>query len=104
MGNTSAPVSKTLADGSYDAAEDNEISFKEGDRITSIEKVDEDWWQGTINGQTGLFPGERMPANTADMQRPTCVHQISTSPLSLIRLYLGKYVHGCMNTWLERWS
>ena len=44
---------------SYDAAEDNEISFKEGDRITSIEKVDEDWWQGTVNGKTGLFPCER---------------------------------------------
>ena len=44
---------------SYDAAEDNEISFKEGERITSIERVDSDWWQGkAANGQVGLFPGE----------------------------------------------
>jgi hypothetical protein len=44
---------------SYDAAEDNEISFKEGDRITEIEKPDADWWQGkAANGQVGLFPGE----------------------------------------------
>ena len=42
---------------SYDAAEDNEISFKEGDRITGIEKVDENWWQGIANGAEGLFPG-----------------------------------------------
>lgn len=44
---------------SYDAAEDNEISFKEGERITEIEKPDADWWQGkSANGQVGLFPGE----------------------------------------------
>jgi hypothetical protein len=42
---------------SYDAAEDNELSFKEGDKITEIDKVDEDWWQGTANGASGLFPG-----------------------------------------------
>ena len=44
---------------SYDAAEDNEISFKEGDRITHIEAVSEDWWQGTNpHGNVGLFPGK----------------------------------------------
>ncbi|OXB37626.1 hypothetical protein J008_02626 [Cryptococcus neoformans] len=40
----------------YDAGEDNELSFKEGDQITDIEKVDPDWWQGRCNGQEGLFP------------------------------------------------
>jgi hypothetical protein len=47
-----------LADNSYDAAEDNELSFKEGDKITEIDKVDADWWQGKANGATGLFPGK----------------------------------------------
>ena len=43
---------------SYDAGEDNEISFKEGDRITHIEAVSDDWWQGTDpHGNVGLFPG-----------------------------------------------
>ncbi|ORX33281.1 SH3 domain-containing protein [Kockovaella imperatae] len=45
-----------VAQYDYDAAEDNEISFKEGERITNIDKVDADWWQGTNNGKTGLFP------------------------------------------------
>jgi hypothetical protein len=49
---------ESLADFSYDAAEDNELTFKEGDRITQIDKVDENWWQGTVNGASGLFPGE----------------------------------------------
>ena len=43
---------------SYDAAEDNEISFREGDVITEIEPASEDWWQGkNPHGDIGLFPG-----------------------------------------------
>ncbi|KAI9305350.1 hypothetical protein BJ944DRAFT_249125 [Cunninghamella echinulata] len=42
----------------YQAGEDNEISFKENQRITNIEFVSEDWWQGLApDGKTyGLFP------------------------------------------------
>ena len=67
-----------LADDSYDAAEDNELSFKEGDKITEIDKVDADWWQGKANGATGLFPG-KLKCNTgrmkADIQPHTSSHQ-----------------------------
>lgn len=43
---------------SYDAAEDNEISFREGYRITEIEPASEEWWQGkNPSGEVGLFPG-----------------------------------------------
>lgn len=41
----------------YAAAEDNELSFEEGDRITNVDtSIDDDWWQGEVKGQTGLFP------------------------------------------------
>lgn len=41
----------------YEAAEDNEISFREGDRITEIEAASDDWWQGKdASGDVGLFP------------------------------------------------
>jgi hypothetical protein len=30
--------------------------FEEGQRIHSIVFVDEGWWQGSLNGKTGLFP------------------------------------------------
>lgn len=44
---------------SYDAAEDNELSFRAGDRIIEIEAASEDWWQGKDkDGLVGLFPGE----------------------------------------------
>ncbi|KAH8091661.1 SH3 domain-containing protein [Cristinia sonorae] len=41
----------------YDAAEDNEISFHEGDRITEITAESDDWWMGKDkHGNVGLFP------------------------------------------------
>ena len=40
----------------YEAAEDNELSFPEGARITNIEFPDEDWWSGEYNHVQGLFP------------------------------------------------
>lgn len=43
---------------SYEAAEDNEITFREGEFITEIEPASEDWWQGkNPAGDLGLFPG-----------------------------------------------
>jgi hypothetical protein len=41
----------------YEAQEDNEVSFNEGDQITEIDdSIDADWWEGTVGGQRGLFP------------------------------------------------
>ncbi|KAG0057297.1 hypothetical protein BGZ83_000087 [Gryganskiella cystojenkinii] len=41
----------------YNAGEPNEISFSEGDTLTDIEFVTEDWWSGRIHdGSVGLFP------------------------------------------------
>lgn len=46
------------AEYDYEKDEDNEISFVEGDIITDIEFVDEDWWSGknSRTNETGLFP------------------------------------------------
>lgn len=38
-------------------AEDNEIGLKEGEYVTNVDMVDEDWWMGeNARGQVGLFP------------------------------------------------
>ncbi|XP_071957132.1 dynamin-binding protein-like isoform X2 [Antedon mediterranea] len=34
----------------------DELTFSEGDVITNLEKIDEDWFRGTCNGKTGLVP------------------------------------------------
>ncbi|RYP20953.1 hypothetical protein DL765_002490 [Monosporascus sp. GIB2] len=44
------------AEFDYEAAEDNELSFPEGAKITNLEFPDEDWWFGHYKGASGLFP------------------------------------------------
>ena len=33
-----------------------ELAFKEGDVIELKQKIDGNWFEGTFNGKTGLFP------------------------------------------------
>jgi hypothetical protein len=41
----------------YEKAEANEIELKEGEYVTDIEMVDQDWWLGVnAGGERGLFP------------------------------------------------
>ncbi|KAI9831410.1 MAG: hypothetical protein M1826_003583 [Phylliscum demangeonii] len=40
----------------YEAAEANELSFAEGEKITGVEFPDEDWWFGHLGAKEGLFP------------------------------------------------
>lgn len=41
----------------YEKAEDNEVELHEGEHVTDIDMVDEDWWMGTNpQGERGLFP------------------------------------------------
>ena len=30
--------------------------MKKGDIVTVLDKVDENWWEGTCEGRSGLFP------------------------------------------------
>jgi len=41
----------------YEKAEPNEVELREGEYVTDIDMVDEDWWMGTnAQGERGLFP------------------------------------------------
>ena len=52
---------RALVQYDYEKAEDNEIELKEGEYVTNIEMVDEDWWVGeNVHGETGLFPSRLM--------------------------------------------
>ncbi|KAF9362813.1 hypothetical protein BGX34_005444 [Mortierella sp. NVP85] len=52
------PRAKIVAIAKYDfpASEANEISFNKGDIIQDLYVVTEQWWKGTKDGATGLFP------------------------------------------------
>jgi len=40
----------------FEAENGNELSFKEGDMIILKAKLDENWFEGSLNGKTGCFP------------------------------------------------
>jgi len=41
----------------YQASDDNELNFAEGEMIMEIEFVDDNWWQGkNASGYFGMFP------------------------------------------------
>lgn len=48
---------RARAEYDYEKAEDNELAMAEGEIISNIDMVDEDWWMGqNEKGETGLFP------------------------------------------------
>lgn len=50
-------IKRALVQYDYEKAEDNELELREGEYVTNIEMVDEDWWMGeNSRGESGLFP------------------------------------------------
>jgi hypothetical protein len=71
---------RALVQYDYEKAEDNELELTEGDYVTNIEMVDEDWWMGmNSKGESGLFPSnyvelveeEEAPALAAHVPEPS---------------------------------
>jgi len=56
------PMESFKVQAAYDfrRQETGELEFSHGDIITVTEWMDKNWWRGTCNGQTGIFPSNHV--------------------------------------------
>ncbi|OTA82201.1 hypothetical protein M434DRAFT_401114 [Hypoxylon sp. CO27-5] len=74
---------RALIQYDYEKAEDNELELREGEYVTNIEMVDEDWWMGTnARGETGLFPSNyvELVDDEAEESAPAASHAAAVPP------------------------
>lgn len=50
-------LEKVVAIYDYNADKEDELTFQEGQIIYVLKKNDDGWWEGVMEGITGLFPG-----------------------------------------------
>ena len=57
-------LEKVLAIYDYNADKEDELTFQEGQTIYVLKKNDDGWWEGVMEGITGLFPGNYVESPT----------------------------------------
>lgn len=74
---------RAIAQYDYKKAEENELELREGEEISNIDMVDEDWWMGeNSGGEVGLFPAnyvELLPDDEAG-PAPTATSTAAEAP------------------------
>jgi hypothetical protein len=73
---------RALIQYDYEKAEDNELELREGEYVTNIEMVDDDWWMGqNEHGETGLFPSNYVEIVDDEPQPPpAAARPVATTP------------------------
>lgn len=69
----------------FDASSSDELTLKKGDIIDACQSTEEDWWEGTIQGKTGIFPKNycKQAPSSQPQKQPT--HKISSKTSSELK-------------------
>ncbi|XP_061463514.1 intersectin-2 isoform X3 [Rhineura floridana] len=99
--NTSAayPVCQVIAMYDYMASNEDELSFSKGQVISVLHKDDPDWWQGEINGISGLFPSNYVKMTTdCDPSQQWCADLQSLDTMHPMERKRQGYIHELIQT------
>ncbi|XP_044275174.1 intersectin-2 isoform X2 [Varanus komodoensis] len=93
------PVCQVIAMYDYTANNEDELSFSKGQLINVLNKEDMDWWQGEINGISGLFPSNYVKLTTdSDPSQQWCADLQSLDIMQPMERKRQGYMHELIQT------
>ncbi|XP_077008369.1 intersectin-2 isoform X1 [Tamandua tetradactyla] len=93
------PVCQVIAMYDYVANNEDELNFSKGQLINVLNKDDPDWWQGEINGVTGLFPSNYVKMTTdSDPSQQWCADLQSLDTMQPPERKRQGYIHELIQT------
>lgn len=92
-------VCQVIAMYDYTANNEDELSFSKGQLINVMNKDDPDWWQGEINGVTGLFPSNYVKMTTdSDPSQQWCADLQALDTMQPMERKRQGYIHELIQT------
>ncbi|KFO23385.1 Intersectin-2 [Fukomys damarensis] len=83
----------------YVANNEDELNFSKGQLINVVNKDDPDWWQGEINGVTGLFPSNYVKMTTdSDPSQQWCADLQALDTMQPAERKRQGYIHELIQT------
>ncbi|XP_054975715.1 intersectin-2 isoform X1 [Sorex araneus] len=93
------PVCQVIAMYDYTANNEDELNFSKGQLLNVLNKDDPDWWQGEINGVTGLFPSNYVKMTTdSDPSQQWCADLQSLDTMQPMERKRQGYIHELIQT------
>ncbi|XP_040848850.1 intersectin-2 isoform X1 [Ochotona curzoniae] len=92
-------VCQVIAMYDYVANNEDELNFSKGQLINVMNKDDPDWWQGEINGVTGLFPSNYVKMTTdSDPSQQWCADLQTLDTMQPTERKRQGYIHELIQT------
>nr|XP_048292615.1 intersectin-2 isoform X4 [Myodes glareolus] len=92
-------VCQVIAMYDYAANNEDELSFSKGQLINVMNKDDPDWWQGEVNGVTGLFPSNYVKMTTdSDPSQQWCADLQALDTMQPMERKRQGYIHELIQT------